>query len=300
VPVVSLYGARLAPTAGDLRGLDALVYDLQDAGVRFYTYVSTEILALRAAARVGVPFVVLDRPDPLGGHVIAGPVRRGAETFVATAPGPLVYGLTSGEMARYVNAHSRPRARLTVIRMRGWTRNMTWPQTGRPWVPPSPGLQTPQAALTYPGVALFEGTVVSEGRGTPDPYQMLCAPWLNGTELAGHASVLGVSAQAVTVVPRPVASAKDPKFRGRRCHGALLHPPDAPVNGYKVGLGLLLDVRREPRFRWLEGGAVTDAVLGTPALRRQVDAGWSLGRILAAQAPAVRAWRARRAPYLLY
>src|SRR5687768_11642350 len=137
VPVVSLYGAHKAPTAHDLRGLDALVYDLQDVGVRFYTYVSTEILAMRAAARAGVPFVVLDRPNPLGGELVAGPVRRGPETFVATAPGPLVYGLTSGETARYVNAHMRPRARLTVIRLRGWRRDMTWSQTGRRWTPPS-------------------------------------------------------------------------------------------------------------------------------------------------------------------
>lgn len=301
VPVVSLYGPNKAPTAADLRGLDALVYDLQDVGVRFYTYVSTEILAMRAAARAKVPFVVLDRPNPLGGELVAGQVRRGPETFVATAPGPLVYGLTSGEMARYVNARSRPRARLTVIRMAGWRREMTWPQTGRRWTPPSPGLRTPQAALTYPGTALFEGTTASVGGGTGRSYQMLCAPWLDRRDVAAKASALGIPATPVTVVPRPVPSAREPKFRGRRCRGALLHPRgDRPVNGYEVGLGLLLDVRRAPRFRWLQGGEVTDAVVGTPLLRRRVDAGWSLARILAAEARSVRAWRAARAPYLLY
>ena len=301
VPVVSLYGANRAPTARDLRGLDALVYDLQDVGVRFYTYVSTEILAMRAAARAGVPFVVLDRPNPLGGELVAGPARRGPQTFVATAPGPLVYGLTSGEVARYVNAQSRPRAELTVIRMRGWRREMTWPQTGRPWTPPSPGLQTPQSALTYPGLALFEGTVVSVGGGTRRSYQMLCAPWLDRRDVAARASKLGIPATPTTVVPRPVTSAQEPKFRGRRCRGALLHPrEDRQVNGYETGLGLLLKLRRSPRFRWLQGGEQTDAILGTPLFRRRVDAGWSLERILAAEAPAVRAWRARRAPYLLY
>lgn len=299
--VISLYGAKQAPTAHDLRGLDALVYDLQDAGVRFYTYVSTEILALRAAARARLPFVVLDRPDPLGGDVVAGPVRRGPETFAAAAPGPLVYGLTSGEMARYVNAHTRPRARLTVVRMRGWRRDMTWPRTGRPWTPPSPGLRTWRAALTYPGMALFEGTSASVGGGTRRSYQMLCAPWLDGRGLAARAAELGVSATPITVVPHPLASAHEPKFRGRRCRGALLHPrDDGAVNAYEVGLGLLLDVRRERRFHWLQGGATTDAVLGTTLWRRHVDAGWSLGRILASEAPAVRAWQARRAPYLLY
>jgi uncharacterized protein YbbC (DUF1343 family) len=301
IPVVSLYGTKRAPTAHDLRGLDALVYDLQDAGVRFYTYVSTEILALRAAARARVPFVVLDRPDPLGGELVAGPVRRGPETFVATAPGPLVYGLTSGEMARYVNAHTRPRARLTVVRMRGWRRDMTWPRTGRRWTPPSPGLRTWQAALTYPGTALFEGTSASVGGGTRRSYQMLCAPWLDGTDLAARAAELGIAATPITVVPHPLPSAREPKFRGRRCRGALLHPrADGPVNAYAAGLGLLLDVRRERRFRWLQGGALTDAVVGTPLLRRRVDAARSLDRILAAEAPAVRAWQTRRAPFLLY
>jgi uncharacterized protein YbbC (DUF1343 family) len=204
-------------------------------------------------------------------------------------------------MARYVNAHSRPRADLTVVRMSGWRRDMTWPQTGRPWTPPSPGLKTAAAALTYSGMALFEGTSVSVGGGTRRSYQMLCAPWLDRRDVAARASKLGVPATPITVVPHPVPSAAEPKFRGRRCRGALLHPRnDGPVDAYKAGLGLLLDLRRSPRFRWLQGGAITDAVLGTPALRRRVDAGWSLERILAAEAPAVRAWRARRAPYLLY
>jgi uncharacterized protein YbbC (DUF1343 family) len=301
VPVVSLYGTKLAPAAHDLRGLDALVYDLQDAGVRFYTYVSTEILALRAAARARLSFVVLDRPDPLGGEVVAGPVRRGPATFTATAPGPLVYGLTSGEMARYVNARTRPHARLTVVPMRGWRRDMTWPQTGRTWTAPSPGLRTWRAALTYPGTALFEGTSASVGGGTRRSYQMLCAPWLDGRELAARAAELGLPATPITVVPHPLPSAREPKFRGRRCRGALLHPrEDGAVDAYRAGLGLLLDVRREPGFRWLQDGAITDAVLGTPLLRRRVDSGWSLERIVVAEAPAVRAWQAQRAPYLLY
>ncbi len=178
---------------------------------------------------------------------------------------------------------------------------MTWPQTGRPWTPPSPGLQTPQSALTYPGLALFEGTTASVGGGTQRSYQMLCAPWLERRDLAARASRLGIPATPITVVPRPVPSAREPKFLGRRCRGALLHPrEDRAVDGYRAGLGLLLAVRRKRQFRWLQGGAMTDAIIGTPLLRRRVDAGWSLERMLAAEAPAVRAWRARRARSLLY
>jgi Protein of unknown function (DUF1343) len=211
LPVVSLYGAHARPTPDDLRGLDALVYDLQDAGVRFYTYVSTEIQSLEAAADAGVPFVVLDRPNPIGGNVIAGPVRQGPATFVATAPGPLVYGLTDGEMAQYVNAHLPKRADLTVVPMKGWTREMTWEQTGRRWIPPSPGLPTADAARFYAGIALFEGTDISEGRGTIKPFQAICAPWLDANAVA-NTRLAGISLQRVTMVAKPLPTLPDPKF----------------------------------------------------------------------------------------
>lgn len=178
---------------------------------------------------------------------------------------------------------------------------MTWPQTGRPWTPPSPGLRSWQAALAYPGTALFEGTSASVGGGTGRSYRILCAPWLGRRDLAARVTKLGIPASPVSVVPRPVRSAREPKFRGRRCRGALLHPrDDRLVNGYSAGLGLLLHIRRKRPFRWLDGGEITDAILGTPAFRRRVDAGWSLERILAAEAPAVRAWREKRAASLLY
>ena len=144
---------------------------MQDAGVRFYTYVSTMIYAQRAAAAAGVTFVVLDRPNPLGGELVAGPVADLPDTILSVAPGPLVHGLTAGEMARLVQRRSSPRGRVVVVPMAGWRRDMTWEDTGRPWVAPSPALHSAQAALLYPGVALLEGTNASEGRGTAAPFR---------------------------------------------------------------------------------------------------------------------------------
>lgn len=300
LPIVSLYGEHTKPTAADLAGLDALVFDLQDVGVRFYTYVSTEILAMEAAAEAGIPFVVLDRPNPLGGTVVAGPVREGQKTFVATAPGPLVHGLTAGEMARYVNAHTNRPARLTVIALEGWRREMTWPQTGRKWIAPSPGLRSAQAALVYPGTALFEGTTVSEGRGTATPFELICAPWLDVDGVIQRARRPDVRMTATTVVPMSSRVVPDPKFPGSSCRGIRLAPEGNEVNGFRAGLALLLAVRRAPQFRWTMNGATTDAVLGTPRLRRAVDRGASLDAILRSQAPAIRAWREQRADALLY
>lgn len=138
-------------------------------------------------------------------------------------------------------------------------------------MPPSPGLRMPKAALVYPGTALFEGTSASVAGGTRRSYQMRCAPWLDGRAMAARASRLGVPATPTTVVPHPVPSAREPRFRGRRCRGALLHPrDDRTVDGYRAGLGLLLNVRRSPRFRWLQGGAMTDAILDPDDAERRL------------------------------
>lgn len=150
LPVVSLYGANRKPTPEDLEGLDVLVFDLQGAGVRFYTYVSTMMLCLEAAAEAGLEFVVLDRPNPLGGERVEGPVSAPRDvvppSFVNMAPGPLVHGLTLGEMAQFVNSQLDPPAELTVVTMQGWQRRMTWEDTGRPWISPSPNLRSAEAA----------------------------------------------------------------------------------------------------------------------------------------------------------
>ncbi len=300
LPVVSLYGDQAEPTATDLAGLDALVFDLQDAGVRFFTYVSTEILAMQSAAEVGIPFVVLDRPDPLGGTLTAGPLADGPKTFVSTAPGPLVYGLTAGEVARYVNARAAKRARLIVVPMLGWRRDMTWAETGRRWIAPSPNLRSPDAALLYPGTALFEGSNVSEGRGTRTPFQTVCAPWLDPSRMIARAASPGVVLTPAAVVPVASAAAPMPKFAGLSCKGVQIGVDSTGVNGFDVGLGLLIAARRAPEFAWLDGGAAFDTLVGTGQLRRALDRGESVGSIVGSETRLTATWRRDRAGALLY
>jgi uncharacterized protein YbbC (DUF1343 family) len=307
LPVVSLYGERRRPSPADLAGLDALVFDLQDAGARFYTYASTLILALEAAAEAGIALVVLDRPNPLGGERIEGPVSapRSAvpESFLNLAPGPLVHGLTLGEMARFVNARrglssrNRP-VRLTVVPMTGWTRRMTWADTGRPWVPPSPNLRSAEAALAYPGMALLEATNVSEGRGTASPFLLLGAPWLRSRV---EISVPGFRLEPASFTPRSMSAAPHPKYQDQECRGLRVTVVDTErAEPYRLGVTLLAALLRQPGFEWREGGTVLTRLVGNPSLLQDLKAGKTVEEILAADAADHVAWRRDRRPALLY
>lgn len=303
LPVVSLYGAKTQPAADDLRDLEALVFDLQDAGVRFYTYASTLLLCLEAAAEAGVEFVVLDRPNPLGGERIEGPLSDARElvpaSLVNRAPGPLLHGLTLGEMARYANAGAWRKAKLTVIGMRGWKRSMLWRDTGRPWVPPSPNLRSPEAALAYPGVCLLEATNLSEGRGTESPFLLLGAPWLKSGTLAG-VSVPGFALEPARFTPAASPAAPNPKHRDRECLGVRVRVTDPQAaRPYELGLRLLAALRRQPEFRWSREGAL-DWLLGTRRVREALERGESVESIRKADGPGIEAFRKGRQPALLY
>ncbi|HEX9944538.1 MAG TPA: exo-beta-N-acetylmuramidase NamZ domain-containing protein, partial [Thermoanaerobaculia bacterium] len=303
LPVVSLYGDRRRPQPADLEGLDALVFDLQDAGVRFYTYVSTLILALEAAADSGVDFVVLDRPNPLGGERIEGPVSAPRDvvpaSFLNLAPGPLVHGLTLGEMARYVNAHRERPARLTVVPMTGWTRRMTWTDTGRSWVSPSPNLRSAEAALAYPGTALLEATNVSEGRGTESSFLLLGAPWLDSSGVA--TSVPGFHLEPASFTPRASPAAPNPKYPDEECRGLRVRVTDpATAEPYRLGVTLLALLSRQPGFEWREGGDALTRLLGTPRPLQDLRAGKTVEEILATDAADHSAWRRDRRQALLY
>lgn len=305
LPVVSLYGARTKPSADELAGLDALVVDLQDAGVRFYTYISTLILCLEAAAETGIELIVLDRPNPLGGERVEGPVSDPRDlvpsSLVNLAPGPLVHGLTPGEMARYVNARRERPARLTVVAMKGWRRGMTWADTGRPWVPPSPNLRSVEAALAYPGVCLLEVTNVSEGRGTESPFLLLGAPWLRAEALAGTVQVPGFALEPAPFTPRSSSSAPEPKYRDESCAGLRVRVSGASASRpYTLGVALLHALRRLPEFRWRDDGAALDRLVGTRRLRQALERGDDVAAIVASDGAALAAFRDERRPALLY
>jgi uncharacterized protein YbbC (DUF1343 family) len=303
LPIVSLYGDHTQPSKEDLAGLDALVFDLQDAGVRFYTYSTTLLLALEAAARDGVELIVLDRPNPLGGVRVAGPPSAPRAqlpaSFVNRAPGPLVHGLTLGEMARYANARLARPAKLTVVEMNGWRRSMTWGDTGRGWVPPSPNLRSPQAALAYPGVALLESTNVSEGRGTEAPFLLVGAPWLDPGAI--EVEVPGFRLSPARFTPHASAAAPQPKYDGVECAGVRIEVTDPRLaDPYRLGIALLAQLSRQPGFAWSRGGEALAWLMGTAQPGDALRAGGTIESILAADEPALAAWREERRAALLY
>jgi uncharacterized protein YbbC (DUF1343 family) len=230
IPVYALYGPRLAPTDEQLRTVDALVYDMQDVGVRFYTRVWSMTHCMEAAARHGKPFYVIDRPNPLGGLRVEGAVNRedyglvgrlapGARFCIATR-----HGMTVGEIATMWNEeYVTPKAQLHVIRMRNWKREQFWRDTGRVFVPPSPNMRTPEAAVAYPGTCIFEGSNLSEGRGTEAPFLIVGAPFVGARAYADALTSLslpGVQFQPLTFVP------ESSKWKGETCGGVRLTVTD--------------------------------------------------------------------------
>jgi uncharacterized protein YbbC (DUF1343 family) len=303
LPVVSLYGDSNKPSAEDLKGLDVLIFDLQDGGVRFYTYVSTMILCLEAAADAGIEFVVLDRPNPLGGLRVEGPLRDATKptSLVSMAPGPLVHGLTAGEMARFVNGQRAKPGKVTVVSMTGWKRPMTWLDTGRPWVNPSPNLRSAEAALAYPGTCLLEATNVSEGRGTESPFVLLGAPWLAKGALDAIPPVPGFGFEPAVFSPAANPGAPAPRYAGQECHGLRVKvaQPQA-AEPYRLGLTLLSLLRSQQGFEWRDGGAALDRLLGTSRPREALLKGQAVETIVEQDAKDIAAFRKEREKALLY
>ncbi len=217
LPVHSLYGAELRPTKNMLDGIDALVFDIQDAGVRFYTYITTMAYAMEAAARKGIPFYVLDRPNPLNALTVQGPVlEKDMTSFTGYFPLPVRHGMTVGELAELFNAEKHIGVKLHVIKMDGYKRDQWFDETGLKWVNPSPNLRSIKEALLYPGVALAEGANVSVGRGTPTPFELVGAPWISAGELTSYLNgrnIKGIGFKPVSFTP------ESDIYKKRRCHG---------------------------------------------------------------------------------
>ena len=228
LPVHSLYGEVRAPTAAMLEGIDVLIFDIQDIGARFYTYISTMGKSMEAAARHDLSFVVLDRPNPIGGEKVEGPVREpGFTSFVGYFPVPVTHGLTVGELAIMAREEGMLAGvedlDLHVIPMNHWDRSSLWPDHGRPWNPPSPNIPDFETALIYPGACFFEGLRASEGRGTREPFIQLGTPWADGEALAGDLNardIPGLRFEPVSFTPESIPGmAIRPKYRGTKVHG---------------------------------------------------------------------------------
>jgi uncharacterized protein YbbC (DUF1343 family) len=302
VPIHSLYGdaTMRKPTPAMLKGIDVLLFDMQDIGARYYTYVSTMALAMEAAGEQNIPFVVLDRPDPTRGDVVQGDVLDPAfSTFVGMFPVPMRHGMTTGELARMYVGEFGIHVRLSVVPADGWRRDLTFSETGLPWVAPSPNMPSLESALAYPGTCLFEGTNLSVGRGTERPFQWVGAPWLDADTLAARLNAYGfagLSFEPATFVPREPS---DGKFDGQEVHGVRLVGETATYDAPEVAVAMLVEAHRMAGDRWAWLGTF-DRLAGTDRLRLGVDAGEGQEALTAGWAPALRAFEQRRQPYLLY
>ncbi len=309
--VHSLYGdgpSSLRPAGTALRGLDALVFDIQDVGARYYTYQSTMLFCMEAAAKERIAFFVLDRPNPVGGLAVEGPgLRPGFESFCGVHDVAVRHGLTVGELAGLYREELGLDLDLTVVPCDGWRRGMTWRDTGLPWVFPSPNMPTPETALVYPGMCLFEGTNVSEGRGTTRPFELFGAPWLDADRLAEalkREKLRGVGFRPVRFVPTW------DKHAGARCHGVEIHVSDpAAFRPFRTGMACLAAARAQDpgRFRWrtrayefVSDVPAFDLLCGSAREREAIDRNGDWRGLQAAWAREERAFRTRRSRHLLY
>jgi uncharacterized protein YbbC (DUF1343 family) len=308
LPVHSLYSETREPTAQMLADVDVLVIDLQDVGTRIYTYIYTMANCLRAARAHGVRVVVCDRPNPINGEDIEGAVLDPAYvSFVGQFPIPMRHGLTIGEAARLFNDHFGLNAAVDVVPMDGWRRSMYFDETGLPWVLPSPNIPTLDTAVVYPGAVLFEGALVSEGRGTNRPFEFIGAPWIDGEQFAHALNARGIPG----VRFRPVFF--EPtyhKHAGTPCGGCQIHVTDrdafAPM---RVAIEILDEFKREapqialwrdPPYEYEHVKPPIDILYGSDRLRRAIDAGEPPASIMKDWDRDEDAFRALREKYLLY
>lgn len=303
LPVHSLYGETQRPTPEMLRGLDALIFDIQDIGVRYATYISTMAHAQEAASDAGIPFVVLDRPNPINGERIEGNMLNPEfASFVGVHPIPIRHGLTAGELAGLI-ASERGWAEPIVVQMRGWRRDQWFDETGLPWVQPSPNLPTLDSVTLYAGTCMIEGTNLSEGRGTTRPFEYVGAPWIDpfrlAQELAGR-DLPGCAFRPAYFTPT------FSKHAGVVCGGVQVHITDREtLQAAVLGMHLLEVARRiEPeQFSWRASPAgpfFVDLLLGSDQPRRMLDEGASAGDLVANWRSECADFAARRRPFLLY
>ena len=311
VPVWSLYGhdlASLTPTAAMLDTVDVVVYDVQDVGSRYYTFVWTMVLAMRACAKAGKAFVVLDRPNPIGGALVeGGAIAPGFDSFVGLVSCPNRHGLTAGEIARWRLAEEQLDLDLTVIELGGWHRGMGFGATGLPWVMPSPNMPTADTALVYPGMCLVEGSELSEGRGTTRPFELAGAPYLDPYRLVE--ALDGERLPGVTfrpVVFRPTFH----KHGGLPCGGVQQHVTDPTAyRPYATGIAFLRAAWhvadgaahwRSKAYEFVDDIPAIDLLTGDARARVMIEAGAPLPELIATWTEAERAFVEARRPYLLY
>jgi uncharacterized protein YbbC (DUF1343 family) len=305
LPVHSLFGDTQRPRAEMLEHLDAMLFDIMDCGSRYYTYPYTMAYTMQAAAEKGIPYVVLDRPNPINGLRVEGNVLQpGFESFAGLYPIAMRHGLTIGELAGMFNVEFGIGCDLHVVPMLGWQREMWWEQTGNPWVMPSPNAPTPEFAVIYPGTCLFEGTNLSEGRGTTKPFQVIGAPWVEAQDWADQLNGLGLAG----VLFRPTwFTPTFARHQDQLCGGVEIHVLDrATFEPVRAALEMIATVRRlhPGQFAWRglvgDGPCVFDRLAGTDRLRHDLDNGLSPAEIIRGWREELDAFKEVRRKHLLY
>ncbi len=325
LPVFSLYGQSLKPApdmlknideymrsfdttrlgktpeAGMIKNVEVLIFDIQDVGTRVYTYPTTMAYVMQACAENGIDFIVLDRPNPINGVVIEGPILEYPEysSFIGVYSVPVRHGMTVGELARlYNDRFLEKKASLTVIPMQGWKRTMWYEETGLPWVIPSPNMPSVETATVYPGQVFLEGTNVSEGRGTTKPFEMFGAPWIDGNELTRRLNSLnlaGVKFREAWFTPT------FSKFSGELCGGAQVHVTDRNVyRPFETALHIIKTIREMYPDRFEFKADTFDHWMGTAKVRESLIKGLGVSEIVAGFDKGLADFAQLRKPYLLY
>ncbi|MGG0836945.1 DUF1343 domain-containing protein [Bacillus paralicheniformis] len=300
LPVYSLYGDTRKPTPEMLKNVDVLLFDIQDVGTRFYTYMYTMAYAMEAAKENGIPFIVLDRPNPQNGLKVEGPVLDSDySSFVGMYPIPLKHGMTAGELAKLFNDEFNIGADLTVIKMKGWKRQMFFEDTGLPFVLPSPNMPTPDTGIVYPGTGLIEGTNMSEGRGTTKPFELIGAPYMKSTELAEKLNGLklpGVRFRAASFTPT------FSKHQNKLCHGVELYVTNrSAFKSVNTGISIIKTVHDlyPDDFEFLPSGNF-NRLIGNGWVKTMIEQGASIDEIVKKYEAEQKRFMNIRKKYLLY
>jgi uncharacterized protein YbbC (DUF1343 family) len=297
LPVHSLYGEVARPTQKMLSGLDALLFDIQDAGARFYTYITTMGYAMEACAKKGIPFYVLDRPNPITASLVQGPILdRNLKSFTGYFPLPVRHGMTVGELARMFNAEKKVGVKLHVIKMGGYERTDWYDETGLLWVSPSPNLRTLTEAVLYPGVGMVEGANVSVGRGTATPFELLGAPWINGEKLALYLNNRKID--GIQFMPAEFTPSSSP-FKHQLCRGIRIilldrQVLDSPALGIEIASALY---RLYPRDFQIDK---TLGLVGSREVLQALKNGQDPTSIIQNWQPGLEDFHKVRAKYVLY
>lgn len=303
VPVYSLYGKRRKPSSEMLASIDAVVFDIQDVGVRFYTYLTSLVYMMQACAEYNKPVIVLDRPNPLGRKVEGGLLQEGFASTVGVCRMPYRTGLTIGEFARYANDELKIGSKLHIVPLAGWNPMMEYPQTGLPWLPPSPNLPTIDAVRMYAGMCLFEGTNLSEGRGTTKPFELIGAPWLDSEAVCDRMNELKLPGLYFHPYPfTPMFS----KHEGQICQGVHILVTDPnECEAVTAALHLLHHIiQLHPmEFAWRErpgGKPFVDLLSGGELVRTRLHSRAGLTEVLESYKKDRAAWLSMSDPFLLY